>query len=114
MSLDVLKSTAREIVDHLAREDYDSAVRLCVKSRLTSDDLRTVIRDYGQKLVSPPDGWPTQAVFWLEWGNSRALPMISNVEIVVTLLPEVLRLANQAPRHPLFQRLERLSQGPPR
>jgi hypothetical protein len=54
MSLDVLKSTAREIVDQLAREDYESAVRRCITSRLTSDDLRTVIHDYGRKLVSPP------------------------------------------------------------
>jgi hypothetical protein len=42
------------MVDHLVREDYESAVRRCVKSRLTSDDLRTVIHDYGRKLISPP------------------------------------------------------------
>ena len=54
MSLDVLRSTVREMMDQLAREDYESAVKRCVKSRLTSDDLRTVIRDYGRKVVPPP------------------------------------------------------------
>lgn len=54
MSLDVVRSTAREMVDQLARGDYESLVEQSVKSRLTSDDLRTVIRDYGRKLVSPP------------------------------------------------------------
>ena len=54
MSPDVLSSTAREIVGQLACEDYESVVKLCVKSRLTSDDLRSVIHDYGRKLVLPP------------------------------------------------------------
>ena len=54
MSLDVLRSAVREMMDQLAREDYESVVRRCVKSRLTSSDLRTVIRDYGRKVVSPP------------------------------------------------------------
>ncbi len=43
-----------EVVDQLARGDYESLVGQSVKSRLTSDDLRTAIRDYGRKLVSPP------------------------------------------------------------
>jgi hypothetical protein len=42
------------MVDRLARGDYESAIRVCIKSRLTSDDLRILIRDYGRKLVSPP------------------------------------------------------------
>jgi len=54
MSLDVVRSTAREMVNQLARGDYESLVGQSVKSRLTSDDLRAVIRDYGRKLVSPP------------------------------------------------------------
>jgi hypothetical protein len=54
MSLDVLRSTAREIVVQLAREDYESVIGRCLKSRLTSNDLRTVIRDYGRKLAPPP------------------------------------------------------------
>ncbi len=54
MSLDVLRSAARAMADQLARGDYQSPVEQSVKSRLTSDDLRTVVRDYGRKLVSPP------------------------------------------------------------
>ncbi len=36
------------------------------------------------------------------------LLMIPNVEIVVALLPKVFRFANQSPRHPLLQGLQRL------
>jgi len=54
MSLGVLKLTARELADLLSRGDYESTVKRCAKSRLTSDDLRAVIRRYGRKLVSPP------------------------------------------------------------
>lgn len=54
MSLDVLRSTAQEIVGQLARGDYALVIERCVNSRLTANDLRTVIRDYGRKLVPPP------------------------------------------------------------
>ena len=54
MSFDVLQSTAREMVDLLAHGDYELLVQRCAKSRLTSNDLRSVLRDYGRQLVSPP------------------------------------------------------------
>jgi hypothetical protein len=54
MSLDAMRSIVREMVDRLAREDYESLIQHCSKSRLTSDDLRSVVHDYGRKLVSPP------------------------------------------------------------
>src|SRR5260370_4145583 len=38
------------------------------------------------------------------------LRVISNVEIVVPLLPEMLRIANQTPRYSLLQRLQRIRQ----
>src|SRR6202795_1956280 len=38
------------------------------------------------------------------------LRIISNVEIVVPLLPEMLRIANQTPRYSLLQRLQRIGQ----
>jgi len=41
------------------------------------------------------------------------LRVISNVEIVVSLLPEVLRIANQTPRYSLLQRLQRIGQRIP-
>jgi hypothetical protein len=36
------------------------------------------------------------------------LRMIANVEIVVTLLPEMFGVPDQTPRHSLLQRLERV------
>ena len=39
------------------------------------------------------------------------LRIISNVEIVVPLLPEMLRIANQTPRYSLLQRLQRIGQS---
>src|SRR4030088_1547338 len=38
------------------------------------------------------------------------LRIIANVEIVVPLLPEMLRIANQMPRYSLLQRLQRIGQ----
>ena len=38
------------------------------------------------------------------------LRVISNVEIVVPLLPEMLRITNQTPRYSLLQRLQRIGQ----
>ena len=38
------------------------------------------------------------------------LRVISNVEIVVPLLPEMIRFANQTPRYSLLQRLQRIGQ----
>lgn len=54
MALEVLRSTVWEMVDLIARKDYESAVKRCMKSRLTSDDLRIVIHDYARTLMSPP------------------------------------------------------------
>ncbi len=45
---------AHELIGELAVGNYDGLVRRCTSSRLTSDDLRTVIADYGRRLVSPP------------------------------------------------------------
>lgn len=54
MSLDLLKFIVRELMDLFVREDYEGIVKRCVRSRLTSDDLRTVILSYGRRVVSPP------------------------------------------------------------
>jgi hypothetical protein len=37
--------------------------------------------------------------------------LISHIEIIVALLPEMLRLANQPPRDSLLQRLDRVGQS---
>ena len=39
------------------------------------------------------------------------LRIISNIEIVVSLLPEMLRIPNQSPRHSLLQRLQCIGQS---
>jgi hypothetical protein len=54
MSPDALRSTALEIAGQLARGEYESVVNSCATSRLTSDDLRRAVHEYGRKLVSPP------------------------------------------------------------
>jgi hypothetical protein len=54
MSLDVLRSLTRDLVSQLVHGEYQSVVRQCAKSRLTSDDLRAVISGYGRKLALPP------------------------------------------------------------
>jgi len=41
------------------------------------------------------------------------LRVISNIEIVVPLLPEMLRIANQTPRYALLQRFQRIGQHIP-
>jgi len=42
------------------------------------------------------------------------LRVIPNIEIVVPFLPEMIRIANQAPRYSLLQRLPRIGQRVPR
>jgi hypothetical protein len=49
-----LKRTTSEILSRLARGEYDSVVNSASKSRLTSNDLRAVIEDYGRHLIPPP------------------------------------------------------------
>ena len=38
------------------------------------------------------------------------LPLVSDIEIVISLLPEVFAVADQPPRHALLQRLDRIRQ----
>jgi hypothetical protein len=54
MSIDVVRSTTHEIVEQLARGNYESLVGRSVKSDLRSEDIRKAIRDYGRNLVAPP------------------------------------------------------------
>ena len=92
MSHDALRSIVQEIVEQLASENYDSVVKRCAKSRLTSDDLRTVIRDYGRKLaLAPKDAyrnldiarvrgatvptWSVRAPLWTESEGSSDLTL---------------------------------------
>ena len=54
MPLDILQSLVWEIADQIARQDYNAVVTRCAKSRLTGDELRAVVLDYGRNFVSPP------------------------------------------------------------
>ena len=54
MSRDVLRSTARAMVEQLARGDFEELLGGCIRSRLTTEDLDKVLRGYGRKLVPPP------------------------------------------------------------
>jgi hypothetical protein len=38
----------------LAEGDYESIMERCPNSRLTGNDLKTAIREYGRKVVAPP------------------------------------------------------------
>jgi hypothetical protein len=51
---EVLQLVARELVNDLARGSYQSVLQRCVKSRLTIEDIRRVIGEYGRTLVTPP------------------------------------------------------------
>lgn len=48
----------RELVVKLARGEFNEVVAECSASRLSADDLREVIADYGKRFIAPPvDGY---------------------------------------------------------
>ena len=55
MSLELLKVTARSLAERLARGEYEAVVAESSASRLTADELRDVVREYGRTLVAPPE-----------------------------------------------------------
>ena len=55
MSAEILTSCTREIVTQLVQGNYDELVKRCKQSRLSSEDLRRVVEDYGRRLILPPD-----------------------------------------------------------
>lgn len=46
----------RKIVDLLVMGKFDAVAQACSKTRLTADDIRSVIDDYGRHLKPPPAG----------------------------------------------------------
>jgi hypothetical protein len=42
------------MVERIAQGDYESLVQRCAKSRLTSQDVSLVVRNYGREVISPP------------------------------------------------------------
>jgi hypothetical protein len=51
---DQIRSIVIDLLVLLADEDYDSVMERCGNSGMTSDELRTAIRDYGRKVIAPP------------------------------------------------------------
>ena len=50
-----LKQTVKSILEELARGQFESLIARVTASRLTADQLKEVIRDYGRTLVLPPE-----------------------------------------------------------
>ena len=50
-----LKATVRRVVSMLAQGDYDALERLTHGTRLTAAEMAESVREYGGRLVLPPD-----------------------------------------------------------
>lgn len=55
MSLELLKATARSLAEKLACGEYEAVIAASSASRLTADELRDVVREYGRTFVAPPE-----------------------------------------------------------
>jgi hypothetical protein len=100
MPIAALRQVVRGLAIDIVLGNFDSLVRRCSRSRLTSEDLRNVIRDYGRTLVLPPDDayadldvvrvttmeeptWSVHAPLWtIEEGRSDL-----SLELTITLTP---------------------------
>jgi uncharacterized protein (UPF0212 family) len=51
---DAIRAAVRKIADLLAAEQLDAVVQACSETRLSVDEIRAVIHDYGRRLVPPP------------------------------------------------------------
>jgi hypothetical protein len=54
MSTESLEPLVRALINRLANGEYDALLDQCSTSRLTADDIRQVIEDYGRTFVEPP------------------------------------------------------------
>jgi hypothetical protein len=101
MSDERLRTTVRALVEQLARGEYDSVVKRCTCSRLTPDDLRKVVSEYGRNLVAPPENayeeldavqimkaviptWSVRAPIWTKEEGQSDLAL----ELTIALGPE--------------------------
>jgi len=55
MATDTLEQVVRAVVNRLTEGDFEAAVTACSVSRLTVEDLRQVIYDYGRTFIEPPE-----------------------------------------------------------
>ena len=54
MSEDDLQTVVQSLATKLAGGDFEGVVGECSTSRLSSDDIRLVISDYGKTFIAPP------------------------------------------------------------
>ena len=54
MSVELLEPVVRSVIEQLSRGEYPSIVTHSKSSRLSADNLRQIIDDYGRTLVVPP------------------------------------------------------------
>lgn len=54
MSAELLQAVVGKVVEGLVSGDYDLLINQYPASRVSGKELRSVIRDYGRRLVSPP------------------------------------------------------------
>ena len=55
MQESILKNTVEKLLLLLSRGEYSTLIKRCADSRLTADDVRRAINEYGGKPVMPPD-----------------------------------------------------------
>lgn len=107
MTFDSIKEAILLFVNALADCEYDNAVRLCDRSRLTASDLGNVVSDYGRTVVRPPQNfykyvdciaiegrpepaWSARVPLWtLEEGRSDLTLELTIVETGGRLLLEI-------------------------
>lgn len=99
-----LESVALDLVTKLAHGEYEEVVAACSVTRLSADDLREVISEYGKTFIVPPTGryegfdafclrsfdsptWSVRAPLWSEEEGR------SDLELQLTIHQEGERLA---------------------
>lgn len=100
MSAELLQAVVGKVVEELVRGDYDLLIKQYPESRVSSEGLRSVIHDYGRRLVPPPSNayqnldavrvqntnvptWSVRAPLWTEEEGRSDLTL----EMTVTLGP---------------------------
>lgn len=71
--MNALETAIRTIVGLLVRGQYDVVERLTRGRRLSADELRTAVEDYGRTLVQPgEDWWPEVDIVPIDPGDRPA------------------------------------------
>ena len=68
---DQIRSIVIDLLVMLADGDYESIMERCAGSRVSGDDLRTAVSDYGRTVVAPPADYKFFRMIELD---ARAVP----------------------------------------